>query len=312
MAIDTRTLDHLSWLQHGVLARRQFLDAGVTDNDIERWVRRRRLVAARPGVYVNHTGPLTPAQREWVAVLAAWPAALSHESAIPGLRSDRVQVAIDVRRTIELPGVQVHRMAHFAERTDWRAAPPRIKVADAVIDVMSGRISNDDVAGAYAALATATHAATQPDRIARALARRERVAGRGLIAGMVADVEAGACSVLERGYLHRVERPHGLPRGRRQPGSLATGKRTMKDVRYDKYGLIVELNGRMIHDRPQAWDADAERDLAELAVAEAVTARVTYGLVFRHQCRTAAWIGRILHRRGWTGMLFACPSCPTG
>lgn len=190
MAIDTRTLDHLSWLQHGVLSRRQLLDAGVTDNDIERWVRRRRLVPLRRGVYVDHTGPLTPAQQEWYAVFAAWPAALSHESAIPGLRSDRVQVAVDVRRTIEVPGVQVHRMAHLAERADWRAAPPRIKVPEAVIDVMSARISDDDVAGAYAALATATHAATKPDRIARALARRERVAGRPMIGGMLADVES--------------------------------------------------------------------------------------------------------------------------
>jgi hypothetical protein len=308
--IDARALDHLSRLQHGVLARRQLLAAGATDNDIERWVRRRQLVAVRPGVYVNHTGPLSTAQREWVAVLAAWPAALSHESAIRGLRSDRIQIAIDVRRTVEVPGVTVHRMALFADRADLRAAPPRIKAAEAVIDVMSQRIDREDVAGAYAALATASHAATRPDRIARALERRARVPGRSLIAGMLADVEAGACSVLERGYLHRVELAHGLPRGRRQPASRSSGGLTKQDVRYEGFGLIVELNGRLIHDHPDAWDADAGRDLAELAVTDALTARVTYGLVFGGQCTTATRIGRILRRRGWTDPLLACPLCP--
>ena len=35
-----------------------------------------------PGVYVNHTGELTWLQRAWAAVLFAWPAALSHDSAL--------------------------------------------------------------------------------------------------------------------------------------------------------------------------------------------------------------------------------------
>lgn len=127
---------------------------------------------------------------------------------------------------------------------------------------------------------------------------------------MVTDLRDGACSVLERGYLHRVERAHGLPRGRRQAASEATGRRTDQDVRYDDFGLIVELDGRSIHDNPQAWDADAGRDLAELAASETLTARVTYGLVYGQACLTAHRIGQILQRRGWDGQLRACPDCP--
>ena len=308
--IDVRALDHLSWLQHGVIARRQLIDAGATDNDIERWVRRRQLAIVHPGIYVNHTGPLTPAQREWVAVLAAWPAALSHESALPALRPDGIQVAIDVRRTIVVPGITVHRMAHLDDRADWRSAPPRIRPADAVIDVMSARIPEDDIAGAYAALATACYTTTRVDRVAAALARRGRVAGRPLIAAMLRDLEEGLCSVLERGYRDRVERPHGLPRARRQSPSRATGRRTDRDVHYEEYGVIVELDGRT-HDGPAARDADARRDLAELATDGSVTARVTYGLVFQEGCSTARWIGKILRRRGWRGDFRRCPRCET-
>jgi hypothetical protein len=84
----------------------------------------------------------------------------------------------------------------------------------------------------------------------------------------------------------------------------------VQDVRYSAFGVVVELNGRAIHDNPQAWDADARRALAELAVTEAVTARVTYGLVFREPCATAWWIARILRRHGWTGEFRPCPDCP--
>jgi hypothetical protein len=55
----------------------------------------------------------------------------------------------------------------------------------------------------------------------------------------------------------------------------------------------------------------ARRDIAELATSDAVTARVTYGLVFGDACRTAAWIARILQRRGWPGRLLPCPACGT-
>ena len=84
---------------------------------------------------------------------------------------------------------------------------------------------------------------------------------------------------------------------------------TAQDVRYDDYGLIVELDGRAFHDSPRARDDDAARDLAELAVRDDATARVTYGLVFRDGCTTAARIASVLIRRGWTGTPHRCPEC---
>jgi len=57
--------------QDGVIARRQLLALGFAPHDIARLLRRRELARAFDGVYVNHTGPLTPRQRTWVAVLAA-------------------------------------------------------------------------------------------------------------------------------------------------------------------------------------------------------------------------------------------------
>lgn len=306
-------LEHLMrWVQHGVVARRQIEEFGGRESDIRRMVRRRELATVHPGVYVNHTGTLTRQQREWVAVLSAWPAALTNQSALPRPAGSAIHIAVHLGRTVAVPPFVVpHRTANLNDLVDWRAGPPTVQLEHALINVMAGHVRAEDVAAAFAVLTTTAFSRrTTPDWILAALATRQRVTGRETIKGMVEDLRDGACSVLERGYIHRVERPHGLPRGHRQVTSRATGSRTDQDVHYERYGLIVELNGREIHDNPRAWDDDALRDLAELATSDALTARVTYGLVFREQCRTGAWIASILGRRGWTGPFRRCPRCP--
>lgn len=82
MVHEIGTLGHLLELQSGVVARRQVLAAGQTDNDIRRRLRRRAWAQVHPGVYVDHTGALTWLQRAWAAVLFAEPAALCHDSAL--------------------------------------------------------------------------------------------------------------------------------------------------------------------------------------------------------------------------------------
>lgn len=300
----------LRWVQDGVLARRQLLAAGATDRDIRRLVRRRELTVAHPGVYVDHTGPLSYEQREWVAVLAAWPAALAGASAIPG-RPQRIEVAVEHGRKVRMPrGSVVRRRAKLREQVRPGSNPPRMQVEHAIIDVMARALARGDVAEAFAQLTrTCFDRRTSPERIIAVLAERERVAGRRVMEGLLSDLRDGACSVLERGYLHRVERAHGLPQARRQARSTATGAATDSDVRYDEYGVIVELDGRAFHDTARTRDADARRDLAERAVSDATTLRVTYGLVFDDPCRTASWIAEVLRRRGWTGQPQGCPAC---
>lgn len=313
MPLDLDELRHLlTRVQEGVVSRRQIHELGGDDNDIERMLRRRELTAVHPGVYVNHTGRLTREQAEWAAVLALWPAALAEESALPAHRVDAVIVAVDAERRCKAPPrVVLRHTTDFAARVVARAAPPRISLEHATIDVMSRKIGAGDVAGAYSTLAEVCHSRrTDPDRIASTLAQRGRVRGRAMIAGMLTDLRDGACSVLERGYLHHVERAHGLPRGSRQHRSTATGATSAHDVRYVAQGVEVELDGRAFHDNPRARDADARRDLAELVVTSVTTVRVTYGLVFRDGCWTALMIARLLRRNGWTGTFQRCPRCP--
>src|SRR3546814_9644862 len=68
--------------QDGVISRRQVIELGLDDPELSGLVRGNRLYAVHAGVYVDRPGTLTWHQRAWAAVLHAWPAALSHGSAL--------------------------------------------------------------------------------------------------------------------------------------------------------------------------------------------------------------------------------------
>ncbi len=308
--LDTEELEHLlTRVQDGVVSRRQLRELGARDHDIVRLVRRRDLVAVHPGVYVFHTGELTWVQRAWVAVLACWPAALSHQSALPKPSSDGlIHVAIDHRRSVRAPArVVVHRMADFDQRTNWMLSPPRVRLEHTAVDVAMTKAS---VADMFRVLADACQTReTTAGAILEALTSRRRVADRSLLVELLGDLATGACSVLEREYL-RLERAHGLPDARRQRADRLAGRTVHRDAPYADYGVKVELDGMAFHDNAAARDSDAERDLDTLVADDSITARLTYGQVFDRGCETIAKVAALLRRRGWPGPLVRCPDCP--
>jgi hypothetical protein len=192
-------IDELLTLQDGVIARRQVLAAGRSANDIRRWLRQRRWATVHPGVYVEHTGPLTWRQRAWAAILYAAPAALSHDSAVravdgPG-RADRrdddpIHVAVDRTRHFEPPpGVVAHQLAGLPARTLWNVSPPRLRIEEALVDLAA---EAPDELRAIGVLADAVRARrTTPARLLDALGRRTRIARRGFLEGVLTDIAAG-------------------------------------------------------------------------------------------------------------------------
>ncbi len=309
--IDEQRLDELlAFVQDGVVSRRQLLGLGADDDDIARLVRRGRLHRRHPGVLVEHNGPLTRAQREWVAVLVHWPAALTLVSALPEPpRSGVVHVAIDVRRSVRaVPGVVAHRTAGIDVRADWGKAPPRMRLEHVAVDLACQRVA--DPLESFRLLADITQTRRTSARAIADVLRRRRVPGKALLLEMLDDLDTGACSVLEREYLLRVERAHGLPEGRRQARGAVGGRTAYRDVAYAEHATYVELDGRAFHDSARSRDADAERDLQARVDEDAVTVRLTYGLVLGSPCRTAWQLAALLRRRGWTGQPVRCPRCP--
>ncbi|MFV8173136.1 type IV toxin-antitoxin system AbiEi family antitoxin domain-containing protein [Mycolicibacterium peregrinum] len=293
--------------QSGVISRRQALDAGLQQHDIRRLLRRNEWARVHDGVYVDHTGPLSWLQRAWAAVLYAAPAALCLESALTG-EGAVIHVAVSRDRGVlaEPPGVRIHHLTHLQERVLWHVGPPRLRFEEAALDVACQAISEFD---AIAVLANACQSRrTTARRLLRALDARRRLRRRRWLRAVIVDIAEGSCSVLEHGYLNRVERAHGLPRAARQKRSTSSVKVSYRDVEYDRR-LVVELDGLLFHNTASARNKDVERDL-DAAVDGRSTVRLSYRQVFDRPCRTAAKIAQVMRRYGITVSGHACsPDC---
>jgi len=301
--------------QCGVISRRQALAAGLAEVDVSRRVRRREWSPIHPGVYADHTGPLTWQQRAWAAVLYSWPAVLSGHSAIrAGLHDDlqridgsTIEVAVDRARNLVAPaGVRLHRTTHLAARARWHTSPPTIAFEHAVLDVAAARDSELDALGDLTRACGSRK--TTAAKLLDTLGRRQRIARRRWLESVLRDIGDGTCSVLEHGYLERVERAHALPPGRRQEAGRSSRGGVFRDVSYADFGVIVELDGRAFHDSTAARDRDLDRDL-DAAVEGRETIRLGYGQIFERPCTTAARVAAILQRCGWPGETATCADC---
>ncbi|MFD7078159.1 hypothetical protein ACFV9G_28395 [Nocardioides sp. NPDC059952] len=294
-------------MQDGIATYAQLVAGGVTRIDIERRVRRNELRRVYPRVYADHTGPLTWTQRAWAAVLYAEPAFLCWTSLEQPKGQDLgapIHVAIDEsRRVRSQEGLVIHRLAALAPRT-YGGTPPRLTVEDNALMLADRARSEIDAIAALAKVASRRYVTA--DSLRAALGRYPSLRRRSLVAAMIDDLEAGTHSVLEHGYLTRVERPHGLPAGRRQAPRTGPSGNQFRDVEYPDHRLVVELDGALGHESWHDQARDADRDLDDLARLGSVTARLRWHQVFDTPCRTAARIGRILTRNGWTGAVSPC------
>jgi len=297
-------------IQCGVVSRRQVLSRGLDDAFLARAVRRRELRRVHEGVYVSHTGPLTWWQRAWAATLFYEPAALTHESVLiaegvgrPQDADGPVHIAVDHARRVEpQAGIVVHRRRGLVAALHPSKTPLRVRLDEAVLDVASTARSD---AAAVALLGDACQSRrTNASRLARVLSQRVRLPRRSFLAELLVDVAEGAYSVLEHRYLTGVERPHGLPTGKRQRLVHVGRTRAYRDVEYLQLDTVVELDGRLGHDGTQdRWD-DLDRDIAGI-VGGTVTLRLGWRQVLS-PCRVAAAVAAVLTTRGWTGDLLPC------
>lgn len=299
--------------QDGTISRAQLLAHGRAPHDLERLVRRRELVRLLPGAFVDHTGDPTWTQRAWAGIHHFGPAALAGGSALraaigPTWRHHsesgpvHLVVPADVRRRPD-PGYVVRRCRAFDEVVLANTSPPRMRWERAALEVAATRGDLD----AVQLLADVCQSRrTTADRVLDTAAAMVALPRRAWLRRVLTDIAAGTCSVLEHGYLDRVERPHGLPAGTRQR-SVHGGRR---DVEYGGLGQVVELDGRLFHDSAAQRDTALERDLATAADREHAV-RLGWGQVFDRPCRTAGRVGALLSHRGWVGPVRACRAdCP--
>ena len=184
----------------------------------------------------------------------------------------------------------------------WNLGPPRLRYEEAAVDVAAAAPTDFRALDALSRAIQSRRTTAQHMLVSAR--RRTRLSRRDWIESMLADVAAGVCSVLEHGYLHRVERAHGLGDPRRQVVDRLGAGSVYRDVRYP-CGLVVELDGRLFHDTTEQRDRDFDRDL-DVAAEGARTVRLSYGQVFDRPCWTALRVARVLHRHGWSGHPVSC------
>lgn len=300
-------LDHEIEQQRGVVSHAQLIGGGWTWPRIRRAVRRHELARVHPRVYVTHTGPLTPARRAWAAVLACEPAALCGPSAY-ALDGETVHVAVERGRRQSPPdGVDVHQVVGLGSKIRAGTAPPRLAFEHNVVLALQRAETETDVVAELA------------DRIGRrgltagavrkAVQAHPTLRRRRLVLALLDDIESGVESVLEHGFLTRIERPHGLPRPVRQAVRIGDDGVERRDLEYEEYDVVVELDGRLGHASWRAGNRDAERDLADQRSGRTVV-RLRWRQVMVESCRTAATMAAILRRHGRTGRPVRCPHCP--
>ena len=301
-------LRRLAALQDGVLTREQCLAHQLSTKAVNRMISEGHWQRLSRGIYL--TGAVAPAWRSlaWAGVMIGGDAArvggraAAHLEGLLDEAPDEIAILIPHgrRQGNRPPWVFVREKAAF--RTSSRGNPPRIGIEDAVLDLCAEAAPAEVVGWLTMAV---QRRLTTPERLRRALDRRTRQRHRQIILDLLSDVAEGAESPIEVRYARDVERAHGLPRGTRQAASR--GGQHLRDVDYDAYGVLVELDGRLGHTGMGRF-RDMWRD-NEAVVENRVTLR--YGSVdlYRRPCEVAFQVASILLHRGWTGFPTRCDRC---
>ena len=303
-------------LQRGVLACWQAAAVELTPTTIDSLLRSGRWRPLQRGVYATFSGQPSRDAELWAAVLRAGPqGVLSHQTAaeLDGLTSRRsavihVQVPGDAR-VDPIPGIRIQRSERLAEARHPSRTPPRTRIEETVLDLTQAAKSID---GAFGWLCQACGSRlTTPEFLLAALAKRPKVRWRGILLSALDDISDGAHSVLEVRYVRDVERPHGLPRARRQARVTRSSGRIYLDNLVKRYRTCIELDGKAAHPVAERW-RDIARDNASAADGM-ITLRYGWSDVAERPCQTAAQIAAVLGKRGWTGQATPCGrSCRLG
>jgi very-short-patch-repair endonuclease len=279
--------------QHGVVARWQLLDLGMGPYAIRLRLRRGRLHVLHPGVYAVGHKRLSRSGHWMAAALALGPlAVISHRTAaaIHGVlwpRDGAPHVTVPARSLKKRNGIVVHQVTTIpeAERTTIDAIPAT-SLARTLLDLARAK----DRLLPYAIDEAADNELL--DLIAIANLGPDR-RGMPSLRAAIANYEPTphwTRSRLEKRFFKLI-RKHGIP----LPAVNQWIAGYEVDMVWRDEKLIVEIDGREIHDRPSARRKDPIRD-ANLQLADYRVYRVPEIELILRPDEVAATVRRFLTR----------------
>lgn len=256
-------LAELASRQHGVVARRQLLTAGVGRGVIDNRLGRRLHPICR-GVYAVGY-PVSSTESRWMAAaLAAGPGAvLSHRSAAQLWRLvSRSSHRSEVTRPTYFrshPLICAHRsLLPDDERTVVERIPVTT-VPRTVLDfaALASRRQVERMLNEVEVQGLANRLSI-PDLLARYPGRRGTAVLRDLL-GEGAEAGGVTRNDFEEAFVPLLD-SHGLPRPRFNADLAVAGRFFSADCLWQRERLIVELDSRAVHGTHKAFESDRERD----------------------------------------------------
>jgi hypothetical protein len=295
--------------QAGVVGRRQLLELGLTSARARAAVETGHWRRLFPGVYLTFDGPLSAGARLWAAILAAGPGAVAGPRStlwLCGLLDelpDVVDVCVPHRRQVRgAAGVVVRRRRGLGMVTHPATLPPRLRIEVVVLDVAAETASVRSAVDVV--IKAVQRRLTTASRLRLHLGQRRSHPRRGLLDEVLREVEDGVRSALELRWVRTVERVHGLPPSTMNAPEQEQGRRCYRDVRYDRWGLLCEPDGREAHP-DDARFRDRARD-NRVTVSGRRTLRYGWREVAADPCSIALEVAEVLRAQGWSGQLRPC------
>jgi very-short-patch-repair endonuclease len=279
--------------QHGVVARRQLIEMGLSPKAIKWRVREGRLHPVQRGVYAVGRPELTQEGRWMAAVLACGPnACLSHHSAaahwkIRPARPGPIQVSLDAAVVRRPRGVEVHRSRRLERDVTSRRGIPLTTPTRTLLDLATTLSANQ--------LEAAVNEADvldliDPEALRGDLERRKGQPGvRPLREFLDRHTYRMAESELERRFLRLVRRS-GLPLPDTQ---VQIAGRT--DFHWPELGLVVETDGWRYHRTPSRQARDNRR-MQQHALAGRTAVRVSHYEIRFEERRVEATLAALVSR----------------
>lgn len=248
--------------QSGVLTRQQALRV-MSRHQLYALVRSKRWANPATGVFVNHNGPLTAEQRDWVALLSTPPGSvLGGLSALQydGFSAFTPDSPIIVAKMSASKVRYTDMIMHWSKFLDERDVHPlrlprRTRPARSVVDAASWE--PQEKRAREIVLAAAQRGIIAPRQLREALTRRGACRHRALIVESYLDATGGIQSLPERDF-DQIRRDCGLPAPDRQAKLRHKDGRYYLDVWWEQFNLACEVHG-IPHMRVENWDDDLIR-----------------------------------------------------
>ncbi len=295
------TLLRLAEAQAGVLARSQVLAAGVSDDVVSRLLREQwRPVSS--GIYAIHRRELPWRGWCWAGVLIGGTdavvgrAAAAHLNRL-GPQPDQIAIWVGPARQLK----DRWPLRFLRGERDGTGYPARTTSVRTILDLAAVQPTESLLALLGEAVG---RRGVSPEEILAGLAQLPRHPRRRLLLDVLGDVAEGVRSPLEWHYFREVERAHGLPVAERQASPSGA---QLVDAWYRRFGVVVELDGRLYHDG-RARFRDFARDNRNALVAQ-TTLRYGWADTLDRPCQVARQVAAALSQRGWRGNPRDCRRC---